>query len=183
MFLDQKTRKYYSEYFRSLKNKTVLEIGCGSGFGAEIILKYFSPKKIIATDLDQRLIVLAKKNVQKKEIVFEKADATKLNYQDRGFDGIFVYGVIHHLPLPEWKNCLKELWRVLKPKGRLFILDLSIESFKTTFWGKIIKLTSRHPYGQMYKKQEFFQYLKSIGFQIIKKVEEPRYFVLVLEKL
>lgn len=102
--LDRTTRKYYFEYFNELKGKTVLEIGCGSGFGAEIISKHFSPQKIIATDLDLRLIVLAKRNVQNKKVIFEKADATKLSYKDKSFDAVFDYGVIHHIPAPDWKD-------------------------------------------------------------------------------
>ena len=129
--LDRVTRKYYSEYFSELKNKTILEIGCGSGWGAKIILKYFSPKKVIAIDLDPRQLALAKKNVQIREIVVEKADATKLKYKDRSFDAVFDYGIIHHIPSPEWKDCVNETYRVLKPGGKVFLDDLSIESFNT----------------------------------------------------
>jgi len=121
--LDRATRKYFFEYFNELKEKTVLEIGCGSGGGTELILKYFSPKKLIATDLDPRLIALAKNNVQNKKVIFEKANATKLSYKEKSFDAIFDYGVIHHIPLPEWKECLKEIYRVLKPGGKLFLWE------------------------------------------------------------
>ncbi len=115
--LDRATRKYYFEYFNELKEKTVLEIGCGSGGATEFILKYFSPKKIIATDLDRRLIVLAKRNVKNKKVAFEKADATKLSYKNESFDAVFDYSVIHHIPAPDWKECLNEIYRVLKPGG------------------------------------------------------------------
>ncbi|MFH1840859.1 MAG: class I SAM-dependent methyltransferase [Candidatus Shapirobacteria bacterium] len=180
-FLDRATKKYYFEYFNELKNKTVLEIGCGSGLGAKIILKYFSPRKILATDLDPRLIAIAKKNIQEKEITFEMADATKLNYKNESFDAVFDYGVIHHIPFPEWKRCLNEIYRVLKAGGKVFLYDVSIESFNTIY-GKIIRLTSAHPYSKMYRKKEFINYLSEIGFKIIKKVEEPRYFAIVAKK-
>ena len=180
-FLDRATKKNYFEYFNELRNKSVLEIGCGSGLGTGIILKYFSPQKIIATDLDSRLIATAKKNIQAKEITFEEADATKLNYKDESFDGVFDYGAIHHIPFPEWTRCLKEIYRVLKSGGKVFIYDVSIESFNTLY-GKIIRLTSAHPYDRMYRKKEFINYLSEIGFKIIYKAEESRYFAIVADK-
>ena len=179
--LERITKKYYFEYFNELRSKIVLEIGCGSGWGAKIIFKYFSPQKIIATDLDPRQIALAKKNVQIKEIVFEKADATKLRYQDKSFDAVFDYGVIHHIPSPEWKDCLNEIYRVLKPEGKVFLHDLSIESLDT-IRGKIMRLLTVHPYSKMYKREKFINYLNLIGFKIIKKVEGSMYFTIVAKK-
>lgn len=179
--LNSVTRKYYLEFFKELKGKTVLEIGCGNGVGAEIILKYFSPDKILATDLDPRMITLAKKNVQKREIAFEEADATRLSYKDKSFNAVFDNIAIHHIPSPEWKKCLSEIYRVLKPKGKVFLYDLSVESFNTII-GRLIKLLTFHPYQRMYKKEEFTNYLIKIGFKIIKEAKEPRHFVIVAEK-
>lgn len=179
--LERYNKKYYSEYFNQLKNKTVLEIGCGSGWGAQAILKYFSPKKIVGIDLDLRQIALARKNIKAKAITFEQADATKLSFKDKSFNAVFVYGVIHHLPSPEAKDCLNEIYRVLKPEGKLFLLDLSIESFMTPL-GRITKLFTIHPYDKMYKKEDLLNYLQLIGFKLIKKVEESRYFIIVAEK-
>ena len=102
--LEGVTKKYYHQYFDELKNKIVLEIGCGSGGGTKMILKYFSPKKIIATDLDSRQIALAQKNLTNEKVDFEIADATKLNYNNNNFDAVFDYGVIHHIPYPSGKS-------------------------------------------------------------------------------
>jgi len=60
----------------------MLGIGCGNGEGAIVIKKYFSPAKIIATDFDQELITLAKRNINDSAIIFEQQDAANLGYKN-----------------------------------------------------------------------------------------------------
>ena len=141
----------------------VLEIGCGNGQGAQLIKKYFNPSEIQAIDLDPKMIDIAKRKNKDKKITFSVGDATKLPYKDNSFDAIFDFGIIHHIP--NWKNCLSELKRVLKPSGQLLIEDLSVETFETTF-GKLLKKVLAHPYSSMYKRSEFIQHLKSLGFTV-----------------
>ena len=163
-------------------NKAVLEIGCGTGNGSKLIKKYFQTDRIYATDLDKRMIDIAKKKNKDDSISFEVQSATKLKYKNNNFDAIFDLGVIHHIP--NWKDCLKELKRVLKPKGQLIIEDLSIETFSTTF-GKLMKKVLDHPYKSMHKEDEFVEYLKKIGFKIVvhKKYSTLiRYFIVVAQK-
>ena len=163
-------------------NKTVLEIGCGTGNGSKLIKKYFQAKRIYATDLDKRMIDIAKKGSKDDTISFEVQNATKLKYKDNYFDAVFDLGVIHHIP--NWKACLKELQRVLKPKGQLIIEDLSIETFSTPF-GKLMKKLLDHPYNSMHKEDEFVEYIKKIGFKILihKKYSTLiRYFIVVAQK-
>lgn len=173
---------YYKDYSNKLNGKIILEIGCSNGHGASLIKKYFSPKKIIATDLDERLLNLAKRNIKDASIKFDIADATKLQFNGDTFDAIFDFGVIHHIP--DWENCLKELHRVLKPKGHIFIYDISIESFDN-LWGRIIKKLTLHPYDSMYRREEFNKYLKKLGFKILINnlyKASSRYFVIVAQK-
>ena len=159
----------------------VLEIGCGNGWGTKLIKKYFNPSEIQAIDLDPKMINIAKKRNSDSKIKFSVADATKLPFKENTFDAIFDFGIIHHIP--DWKNCLGELKRVLKPGGQLLIEDLSIETFETSF-GKIIRKVLAHPYSAMYKRSEFIQHLKSIGLTISNyRLRYPlnsiQYFVLV----
>ena len=163
-------------------SKTVLEIGCGTGNGSKLIKKYFQAKIIYATDLDKRMIDIAKKNNNDDSISFEVQNATKLKFKNNFFDAVFDLGVIHHIP--NWKNCLKELQRVLKPKGKLIIEDLSIETFSTPF-GKLMKKSLEHPYGSMHKEDEFVNYLEKIGFKILVHKKHStliRYFIIVAQK-
>lgn len=141
----------------------VLEIGCGNGWGTKLIKKYFNPSEIYAIDLDPKMINIAKKSNKDNKIYFSVADATKLPFKDNSFDAIFDFGIIHHIP--DWKKCLIDLRRVLKSGGQLLIEDLSIETFETPF-GKLMRKVLAHPYGAMYKRSEFIQFLKSIGFTV-----------------
>ncbi len=163
-------------------NKIVLEIGCGTGNGSKLIKKYFQAKKIYASDLDKRMIEIAKKKNSDTLISFEVQNATKLKYKSNSFDAIFDLGVIHHIP--NWKDSLKELKRVLKPKGQLIIEDLSSETFSTSF-GKLMRKILDHPYNSMYKEEEFVEYLEKIGFKIVvHKRYTPliRYFIIIAQK-
>ncbi len=149
----------------------VLEIGCGNGHGAKLIKKYFHARNIVGIDLDERMIKLAEKRNNDPSISFLVMDASTLNFPDKYFDAVFDFGVIHHIP--NWKDCLNELKRVLKDDGKIFLEDLSSDSFMT-FSGRIIKLLSSHPYANMYSTADFLNYLKNIGFEIINyRVSNP----------
>lgn len=166
------------------QNKVILEIGCGSGQGTRLIKKYFSPQKIEAIDLDPRMIALAQKRVQDSAISFQVASATTLPFKDHSFDAVIDFAIIHHIP--DWKNCLNELNRVLKPGGELILEDLSIETFNTGL-GKIYQKILDHPYTHMYTQKEFVNYVESLGLRI--RAFRPhypffflRYFVIVAKK-
>jgi len=166
------------------KNKIVLEIGCGTGNGTKLIKEYFEAKKITAIDLDERMIRIAKRRFGDTPVSFAVQDAAALPYKDGQFDAVFDFGVIHHIP--GWKDCLKGLHRILKPKGQLIIEDLSLETFETLpgrFYRKILD----HPYQSMYREEEFIGYLGRIGFKILKRKRYLslgffRYFAVVVQK-
>lgn len=148
-----------------VKGGKVLEIGCGSGYGATLIDKYFAPKEIIGIDMDEKMIRLANKQ-KLPNTSFKVGNATKLNFKNSSFDGIFIFVVLHHIP--NWKKALDEFYRVLKKGGQIFIEDASYETFSTPI-GRLIKIFTDHPYDSMYKRDEFFNYLEELGFRTIKK--------------
>lgn len=167
------------------KDKDILEIGCGNGHGTKLIQKYFNPKKITAIDLDEKMIEKAKKGTKDISVTFQVADAAKLPFASSSFDAVFDFGIIHHIP--NWKDCLKELGRVLKPGGQLILEDLSIETFRTPF-GKFLKSILAHPYTSMYKKDDFIDYLKTLDFKVEKYESHyplglMKYFVVIAVRL
>ena len=152
-------------------NKT-LEIGCGSGYGSQLIMKHFSPRKIIATDLDSKMISIAQGKYSNKNIDFQVASTTKLPFKDNTFDAVFDFGVLHHIP--EWKKAVKEITRTLKPKGLIIMEDFSIETFESPL-GKLLRIILDHPYDVMYKQKELSNYIKAAG-NIVVEEKTLRYF-------
>ena len=46
---------------------------------------------------------------------------TKLPYEDNFFDAVISFRVIHHATIEDIRKMIKELERILKPKGLIFI--------------------------------------------------------------
>ena len=110
------TGKVVAEFIR--KTDDVLECACGTG--AISVWIAGACKSLIATDLAQNMLCMAKKKCDGvPNVRFEKADITKLNYQDASFDKVVAGNVIHLLPEPQ--KAMAELVRVTKPGGQMII--------------------------------------------------------------
>ncbi len=134
-----------------------------TGYGAQVIKQFFDPDEVTATDLDPRLISKARSRVVDPSISFDVADASRLPYSDEQFDAIFDFAAIHHIP--EWKECLRELRRVVRTGGRIFMIDCPIESFGS-FLGRLARIYTSHPYGEMFSEAEFINLLSQLDFKV-----------------
>ncbi len=162
--------------------KILLEIGCGSGNGTKLIMKYFKPRKVYAIDLDERMIEKSIKRNAHTSVEYSVGDCTGLRFTNSKFDAVIIFGALHHIPA--WKKAISEISRVLKPGGRLIIEDYSRETFKTGI-GKLFKRVLKHPYKEMYTVEEFVNQL-SLRFRIRNfKARQKlglKYFILAAEK-
>ncbi len=145
------------------EGRKILEIGCDNGIGTRLIEEHFKPGEFIATEFDPRLVEIAKVKNKESKVRVEAGDATKLRFADNEFDAVIGLSVIHHIP--NWKDCLQELYRVTKPNGLLIIKELSIETFETPF-GKIARKFVEHPYDNMLRRDDFFEHIEATGFTI-----------------
>lgn len=177
-------QRYEAKRMRDMTNYkggNVLEIGCGQGVGTKLIQKLFKPKKITAIDLDPKMVERAKERVKSKTIHFQQGDASKLTFKDDQFDAIFDFGILHHIP--NWKDAIRELHRVLKPGGEVILEDLSIESFRLPIFGWLLYAILDHPYQQMYSRKEFYDFVEENDFKIEAKKQNIFWFNLVLRKI
>lgn len=175
-FIQEKYEVNILRKMSAIKNiENALEIGCGNGNGTKLIKKYFSAKNIIAIDLDKKMINIALKRNSDTSVTFKVMDAAKLDFPDNYFDAVFDLGVIHHIS--EWKNCIKEVHRVLKPGGEFILEELSLETFKKGP-GKLWRALLDHPYDFMFTTGEFTDYLTLTGFKILNYKESNPFGVL-----
>lgn len=94
---------------------SVLEVGCGDGFGVPIIAQ--SVRRVLAVDPEIRLIQSNKKRLaQIKNIEFKKMDICK-EAPEEVFDAVFSIDVIEHLDRHRNDVFMENQCRCLKPEG------------------------------------------------------------------
>ena len=164
--MDSWWRKWGQEHFElplfrrlglDLKNKDVLELGCGNGYGASLINKQ-SPRSYIGLDVMEEQIEKARQRYP--QFTFFVQDATDLSqFADASKDVVIIFGVLHHIP--EWRKVIDEIRRVLKPNGSFFLEEprgMDIKLFDFFFrWG--------HPDSD-FGMNRMIDYLQSHGFSV-----------------
>ena len=93
-----------------LKDKRILDIGCGTGF-----YTYYFGKKNHVAGIDLQSCV----GEQYKNFRFQQADATALPFKTNTFDVAISFDVIEHVEHDF--DMIKEAYRVLKRGGQLII--------------------------------------------------------------
>lgn len=156
---EMKNLKNFSEL---KQNQKVLEVGCGQGVGAQLIIQNFLPSEYHGIDLDEKMIQRAQKKGIKGTL-FQAASVTDLPFDDGYFDAVIDFGVIHHVP--NWQDALQEIKRVLKPGGEFLFEDLSSDTWKYGL-GKPLKKVLEHPYEAMFSTQDFINKLKEQGLSV-----------------
>ena len=147
----------------SLAGQRALEIGCGRGVGMEILLS-LGAEHVTGFDLDPKMVALAAQRLAKygeRARVFV-GDAEAIDAPDDSFDAVVDYGVIHHIP--HWQQTLKEIARVLKPRGTFYFEDL-LKNLITTWPAPIF---FDHPQATQFYGGQFRSVLESTGLRVQK---------------
>lgn len=103
------------------KGKRILDFGPGDGWPSLIIAPFV--KEVIGLDSSQKRVEVCTENAKRLNIsnasFVSYAPGSNLPFEDNYFDGIVASSSIEQTPNP--REILKELYRVLKPGGRLRI--------------------------------------------------------------
>ncbi len=111
---------YALHEYRDFNKKKVLDVGSGNGY---VLSKYaIEGAEVFGIDITQEGIDLCRKRFDNLNLQghFQVADAQKLPFADNSFDCVCSMGVLHHVP--DTQKALDEIYRVLKPGGRLIVM-------------------------------------------------------------
>jgi ubiquinone/menaquinone biosynthesis C-methylase UbiE len=101
---------------------------------------------------------------------FLEGDVTDLGFPDASFDLVVDFGIVHHVP--NWKDALAEVHRILKVNGEFLFEDLCVETWERGI-GIPFKKLADHPYEQMFRKREFTDKLEALGFDVETHEDSP----------
>ena len=97
---------------------SVLELGCGTGYFTRELAR--SGADIVAIDVSPELLEIARSNCSEQNVRYEIQNAYRLSYPDAVFDSVVGSSVLHHL---EIEPALREIYRVLKPGGKIYFTE------------------------------------------------------------
>jgi ubiquinone/menaquinone biosynthesis C-methylase UbiE len=115
-YLRHRAAYVFAEQF--IKGKTVLEDGCGSGYGAYYLITK-GAKKVIGIDISQQAVDYAGEKYSNDNIEFNVMSVTELGFEDETFDVVTSFQVIEHLKEPQ--KYLSEIKRVSKNNAVILI--------------------------------------------------------------
>lgn len=171
---------------KPLQPKQMLDVATGTGDMAILTYAMLRPEKITGIDISNGMLEIGRKKISGKglegHIELLTGDSETINFPDNSFDGITVaFGVRNFQHL---EKGLKEMHRVLKPGGKLVVLEFSKPSnflFKAVYnlymnviapsFGKIFAKNKKayrylnQSVQAFPERQEFTNILKSAGYR------------------
>jgi demethylmenaquinone methyltransferase/2-methoxy-6-polyprenyl-1,4-benzoquinol methylase len=107
----------------------VLEVAVGPGVGFREILKRVGRDDIVhGVDFSSQMLAKTEQRARRAGFAnfrLQQADARRLPFADGAFDVVFNSYMFDLLPIPDMSQVLGEFHRVLKPGGRLVLVNLS----------------------------------------------------------
>jgi ubiquinone/menaquinone biosynthesis C-methylase UbiE len=148
-----------------LKDKTVLEVGVGSGRISVPILKAIGCR-IVGLDLSKEMLALAKKKTSdnKERLNLVLGDAEHLPFTNERFDAIVCISTMHYFQSTE--KSLTKIARALKTGGVFVYGDLSMHELDTHGFLDLLERTLAKAHSKYHKPSEMRQLLENHGFKI-----------------
>ena len=137
----------------SFYKKRILDIGCGFGW-LELYALKFSPHSIVAIDYNAANLKTARSSINDMRIGYIRASAIELPFSESSFDTICIWDVIEHLPKGSERILFKEMDRVLRPNGKIY-LSTPFRSFRSMIFDPAYWLIGHRHYS--------FEQLRSFG--------------------
>ena len=161
----QNPQKLLNQYIS--EGMTVLDLGCGPGFfSIEIAKMLCDSGKVIAADLQEGMLEKVNQKIKGTEleqrIAIHKCEDNKIGVTEN-VDFVLAFYMIHEVPNQD--KLFGELKSILKPNGKIYIIEPKVHVSKKSF-------------------EDMINRIKNIGFKIIDrpKVFFSRTVLLTIEK-
>jgi ubiquinone/menaquinone biosynthesis C-methylase UbiE len=149
-----------------LSGQHVLEVGCGQGVGAEVILDRLGAANVTAFDLDEAMVDLAQRRLHDRPVSLSVGDVCDIALPSAAADTVVDFGIIHHVP--SWQESIGEIARVLRPGGLVLFEEIPRHMLDT--W--VFRTLTVHPRENRFEADEFAAELARHGLHGSGRLEE-----------
>lgn len=148
------------------ENVNMLDIGCGTGWALGQAAKAVSYKgSFYGIDLSEGMVEKAKTNFADHDnFHFITASSESIPLSDNFFDIIICTNSFHHYLHPE--KAMKEISRLLRSCGKIYILDPTADSLLIRIADKVIKLLEP-AHVKIYSTLEFKEMMSAAGMAYV----------------
>lgn len=153
---------------------TVLDIGCGTGVLLALGKQRYPHTRFIGIDPDTQALSIAKNRFAKNNLEVElvQAFAESIPLPDSSIDRVVSSLVFHHLPDEIKCKAIQEIYRILKPGGKVVIADFG--PTKVNWMPKLLHLFENIEYLKGSLQGLIPAYLRDTGFTSVKVI--AKYF-------
>lgn len=181
--IDVYWRKVAIKKIADIQPQRILDVATGTGDLAIMTHKYLQPKEIVGIDISEGMLNVGRQKIKKlgleQSIHLQLGDSEAINHPDNSFDAVTVaFGVRNFENL---ELGLAEMFRVLKPGGKVMILEFS-KPQKVWFKGiynLYMNLVAPKAGEWLSKNKDAYQYLN----QSIKAFPEGETFLHILQSV
>ncbi len=134
-------------FLGDLTGKKVIDVGCGRGRFLRVLNERFPNSQLYGLDISEKMLKFCPEGIKTK-----CGSILDIKYPDVYFDCIYCVEALEHSLMIE--NALKELVRILKPHGKIIIIDKNIAKLG------VLKL---EPWEQWFKPEKIIELLGKYG--------------------
>ena len=147
----------------------VLDIGCGTGSLAVLVKRRLPSVEMFGLDPDAQALARARRKAEQAKVAvqFDQGFAGALPYPDESFDRVLASMMFHHLPGAEKTAMLREARRVLRPGGRVEMLDFAGPEATD---GPITRLLHSHQLLKENTERHVVSFFTNAGYADVRRV-------------
>lgn len=121
----------------SLQTVRLLDICVGTATTSIGVAHHNPRTQIVGIDLSESMLALARRKIQNAHLtnlVVQQMNASQMAFADGSFDGAMTSFALHEMQVPVREAILREVERVLRPRGWFYLLDFGMQPDKWAQW-------------------------------------------------